>query len=221
MPKLLVAKNISLGYKNEIIIKNSSFSINTKEFVFLTGISGSGKTTLLRSFYGEVPVLRGNLNIGGFELKNIRKSKLNLLRRYLGIVFQDYKLIPEWNILKNVMLPLIIAGVDKESAEEKGMELLNRVKLSHKYDRFPYELSGGEQQRAAIARAIIHNPVMVLADEPISGLDEYSANLVMNLFQMANELGITIVIASHSIPSKFDLHFKHIHIEKGEVYELT
>jgi len=221
MAKIVVAQNISLGYKQEIIIKNSSFSINTKEFVFLTGISGSGKTTLLKSFYGEVPVLQGSLNIGGFELKNIRKNKLMVLRRYLGIVFQDYKLIPEWNILKNVMLPLIIAGVEKEKAKEKAMELLKKVKLSHKFDRFPCELSGGEQQRAAIARAIIHNPVMILADEPISGLDEYSANLVMDLFKMANSLGITIVIASHSIPATFDIEFKHIHIEKGKIYELS
>ena len=219
--KIVIAKNMSLAYKNEIIIKNASFSIQTKEFVFLTGVSGSGKTTLLKSFYGEIPVFQGYLNIGGFELNNIKKGKLRLLRRYLGIVFQDYKLIPEWNILKNVTLPLIISGIDNEIAETKAMELLNKVKLSHKADKFPYELSGGEQQRAAIARAIIHNPVMILADEPISGLDEYSSNLVMDLFKMANELGITIIVASHSIPSQFDTQFKHIHIEKGEMYELT
>ena len=222
MAVLIEAKSLYLGYKNEIIIKNSDFKVKTKDFVFLTGVSGSGKTTLIKSLYGEVPVLKGSLKVGGIELNNIKSSKLSYLRRYVGVVFQDYKLIPEWDILKNVMLPLLIAGVDKKSAEEEAIKLLGRVKLSHKLDKYPVELSGGEQQRVAIARAIIHNPVLVLADEPISGLDEYSANLVMDLFIMANrEKNITVLIASHSLPNAFNLEFKHLHIEKGSVYELS
>ena len=222
MAVLIEAKSLYLGYKNEIIIKNSDFKVKTKDFVFLTGVSGSGKTTLIRSLYGEVPVSKGSLKVGGIELNNIKSSKLSYLRRYVGVVFQDYKLIPEWDILKNVMLPLLIAGVDKKSAEEEAIKLLGKVKLSHKLDKYPVELSGGEQQRVAIARAIIHNPVLVLADEPISGLDEYSANLVMDLFIMANrEKNITVLIASHSLPNAFNLEFKHLHIEKGSVYELS
>ena len=222
MAILVDAKNLHLGYKNEIIIKNANFKVKTKDFVFLTGVSGSGKTTLIKSLYGEVPVLKGSLKVGGIELNNIKKSKLSYLRRYIGVVFQDYKLIPEWNILKNVMLPLLIAGVDKKIAEEEAIKLLTKVKLSHKLDKYPVELSGGEQQRVAIARAIIHNPVLILADEPISGLDEYSANLVMDLFVMANrEKNITILIASHSLPSSFDINFRQIHIEKGLAYELS
>ncbi len=222
MGVLVNAKDLYLGYKHETIIKNANFKINTKDFVFLTGISGSGKTTIIKSLYGEVPVLKGSLNVGGIELRNVKKSKLSYLRKYLGVVFQDYKLIPEWNILKNVMLPLLIAGVDKQVAENEAMKLLNKVKLSHKIDKFPEELSGGEQQRAAIARAIIHDPVMILADEPISGLDEYSANLVMDLFVMANkEKDITVVIASHSLPQTFNVEYRQIHLEKGQVYELS
>ena len=222
MAILVEAKNLHLGYKNEIIIKNANFNIKTKDFVFLTGVSGSGKTTIIKSLYGEVPVLEGSLKVGGIELNNIKRSKLSYLRRYIGVVFQDYKLIPEWNILKNVMLPLLIAGVDKKIAEEEAIKLLSKVKLSHKLDKYPVELSGGEQQRVAIARAIIHNPVLILADEPISGLDEYSANLVMDLFVMANrEKNITILIASHSLPNSFNIDFRQLHIEKGIVYELS
>ena len=222
MAILIEAKNLYLGYKNEIIIKNADFKVKTKDFVFLTGVSGSGKTTLIKSLYGEVPVLKGSLRVGGIELNNIKKSKLSYLRRYIGVVFQDYRLIPEWNILKNVMLPLLIAGVDKKTAEEEAIKLLGKVKLSHKLDKYPVELSGGEQQRVAIARAIIHNPVLVLADEPISGLDEYSANLVMDLFVMANrEKNITILIASHSLPNAFNIDFRQLHIEKGVIYELS
>ena len=221
MGKLVIADNLSLRYENSEIIKPSSFSINSGDFVFLTGVSGSGKTTIIKSLYGEIKPSSGKLMVGEFDLKNISKSKLSLLRKHLGIVFQDFKLIPEWNILKNVMLPLLIAGVNKTDAENLAMEYLSRVKLSHKADKFPEELSGGEQQRAAIARATIHNPVMILADEPISGLDEYSASLVMDLFIKANRLGITIVIASHSIPSDFSINFRQLHIEKGKVYELS
>jgi len=222
MAVLVEAKDLCLGYKNEMIIKNTDFRIKAKDFVFLTGVSGSGKTTIIKSLYGEVPVLKGSLKVGGIELNGIKKSKLSYLRRYIGVVFQDYKLIPEWNILKNVMLPLLIAGVDKKTAEEEAIKLLGKVKLSHKLDKYPVELSGGEQQRVAIARAIIHNPVLVLADEPISGLDEYSANLVMDLFIMANrEKNITILIASHSLPNRFNINFRQLHIEKGLVYELS
>jgi len=215
MSKLVLAKNLILGYKEGIVIKKATFSIRRGEFVFLTGISGSGKSTLLKSLYGEIKPISGFLNIGGFEMHKIKKSQLSQLRRHLGVVFQDFKLIPEWNILKNVSLPLLIAGFSKKDAEEKAMTWLSKVKLSHKTDKLPAELSGGEQQRAAIARAIIHNPAMILADEPISGLDEYSANLVMELFIMANSLGITVVIASHSSPQTFNVEYKHINLDKG------
>ena len=221
MGKLVAAKNLTLTYDNVPVIKSADFTINSGDFIFLTGVSGSGKTTIIKSLYGELKPKSGELFVGEFDLSKINNSKLSLLRRHLGIVFQDFKLIPEWNILKNVMLPLLIAGIDKDTAQNLGMQYLNKVKLSHKADKFPAELSGGEQQRAAIARATIHNPVMILADEPMSGLDEYSASLVMDLFIKANRLGITVMIASHSIPDKFDINFKQLHIEKGKIYELS
>ena len=221
MSKLVLAKDITISYDDIPVIKSSSFSINSGDFVFLTGVSGSGKTTLIKTLYAEHKLQKGEMYIGEFNLAKINKSQISLLRKHLGIVFQDFKLIPEWNILKNVMLPLLIAGVDKSQAQKLAMQYLGKVKLSHKADKFPPELSGGEQQRAAIARATIHNPVMILADEPISGLDEYSASLVMDLFLKANRLGITIVIASHSIPHNFDILFKQLHIEKGKIYELS
>jgi len=221
MGKLVLAKNITINYNETQIIKPSSFSINSGDFVFLTGISGSGKTSLIKTLYAEHKIQSGEMYIGEFNLTKMNKSKISLLRKHLGVVFQDFKLISEWNIIKNVMLPLLITGIDKSQAEQMAMQYLNKVKLSHKADKFPFELSGGEQQRAAIARATIHNPVMILADEPISGLDEYSASLVMDLFIEANKLGITIVIASHSIPQNFDILFKQLHIEKGKIYELS
>jgi len=221
MSKIVLAKDLSIAYEDSTVISSSSFSINNGDFVFLTGVSGSGKTSIIKTLYGELKPAAGDLYIGEFNLSKTSKSKIALLRRHLGVVFQDFKLIPEWNILKNVMLPLLIAGVDKKTAENLAMQYLSKVNLSHKTDKFPAELSGGEQQRVAIARATIHNPVMILADEPISGLDEYSASLVMELFKKAHRSGITIVIASHSIPEYFDTNFKQLHIEKGKIYELS
>jgi len=221
MSKIVLAKDLSIAYEDSTVISSSSFSINNGDFVFLTGVSGSGKTSIIKTLYGELKPAAGDLYIGEFNLSKTSKSKIALLRRHLGVVFQDFKLIPEWNILKNVMLPLLIAGADKETAENLAIKYLSKVNLSHKTDKFPAELSGGEQQRAAIARATIHNPVMILADEPISGLDEYSASLVMELFKKAHRSGITIVIASHSIPKYFDTRFKQLHIEKGKIYELS
>ncbi len=217
---LIKANNLSIAYDKNEIIKDSSFTIKEGDFVFLTGISGSGKTSLIKSIYGEIKP-RGELFLGPYNLAKVNKSTLSKIRRRLGIVFQDYKLIPEWNILKNVMLPLIIMGYDKKASEKKAIELLKKVKLSHKIDRFPAELSGGEQQRVAIARALIHNPALILADEPISGLDEFSASLVMDLFIMANKLGISVMIASHSLPQDFNIEYRHLHIEKGKIYELS
>jgi len=220
MSKLVLAKDLTIKYNDNIVINKANFTIRGGDFVFLTGVSGSGKTSIIRAMYGEIPC-EGELFIGEFNLKNIKKSSLSFLRTHLGIVFQDFKLIPEWNILKNVMLPLLITGVDKRTAEKLALEYLKHVNLAHKADKYPLELSGGEQQRVAIARAIIHKPVMILADEPISGLDEYSASLVMDLFIKANKLGITILIASHSLPKMFEINYKHLRIEKGKIYELS
>ncbi|NPA55858.1 MAG: ATP-binding cassette domain-containing protein [Epsilonproteobacteria bacterium] len=204
-----------------MIIENGSFSVNSGDFVFLTGPSGSGKTTIIKHLYGELKAKRGYLNIGGFDMRKISRSKLTYLRRYIGIVFQDYKLIKEWNIEKNVKLPLMIAGVSEDVQQKKVLKLLSKVKLAHKADKFPYELSGGEQQRAAVIRAIINEPVLILADEPTGNLDDYSAKLVMDLFRFANELGITILIATHHLPQTFEVPYRHLHIENKKLYEVS
>jgi cell division transport system ATP-binding protein len=219
--KVLIAKDLVLGYKNEIIIEGGGFSLNSGDFVFLTGASGSGKTTIIKNLYGELKPKSGYLNIGGFDMMKISKSKLMQLRRYIGVVFQDYKLIQEWTIERNVRLPLTIAGISEDIQEKKVTKFLSKVKLAHMADKYPYELSGGEQQRAAIIRAIINEPVLILADEPTGNLDDYSASLVMDLFKVAHELGITIMIATHHLPDTFDIPYRHLHIEGKKIYEVS
>ena len=223
MDKVIVAENLSLSYsKDETIINKVSFSINSGNFVFITGASGSGKSTLLKSLYGALKPIEGSLVVAGVELKGVTKSKLNLLRKHTGIVFQDYKLVKEWTIEKNIMLPLIISGYDKGVTQNQVDSLLKHVRLKHQAGKYPQELSGGEQQRVAMARALSHNPVLILADEPTGNLDDYSSQLIWNLLEGANkQLKSTVIVVTHHIPETMGIDYKHFHIEYGSIHEVS
>lgn len=212
--------NISYG-RDEPIITDASMQIKAQEFVFITGKSGSGKSTIIKSLYGDLLPTRGELNVCGVDFKNLSSSKLNLLRRYLGVVFQDYKLIDEWTVEQNVMLPLIIGGFSKSVCVKQAHKLLKHVKLLHKINKYPYELSGGEQQRVAMARALAHNPVLILADEPTGNLDSYSSEVIWNLLKGAKEhLGTTVLVVTHNIPSTLGIDYKHYFLEGGVLHEV-
>jgi cell division transport system ATP-binding protein len=223
MDKVILAQNLSLAYNhNETIINEANIAIESGSFVFITGPSGSGKSTLLKSFFGALQPLHGSLIVGGVEMKNIESKKLNFLRRHLGIVFQDYKLVKEWTIEKNVMLPLIISGYAKDVSEMQVEKLLNHVRMNHQSGKYPPELSGGEQQRIAMARALAHNPIMILADEPTGNLDDYSSDLIWKLLEGANtQLKTTVVVVTHHIPETINVDYKHFHIDAGAVYEVV
>jgi cell division transport system ATP-binding protein len=220
--KVIIAKDLSLAYSNnETIINKANFSINSADFVFITGASGSGKSTLLKSLFGGLKLKQGSLVVGGVELGNISRSRLNFLRRHIGIVFQDYKLVKEWNIDKNIMLPLLINGYVKSVAQNQVDKLLKHVRLNHQTGKYPLELSGGEQQRVAMARALAHNPILILADEPTGNLDEYSSGLIWNLLEGANEqLKTTVIVVTHNIPKTLNVNYKHFHIEYGSIHEV-
>ena len=223
MDKVIVAKDVSLSYTaDETIIKQANFSVNSGSFVFITGASGSGKSTLLKSLFGAIKLKQGSLVVGGVELNKVSRSKLNFLRRHLGIVFQDYKLIKEWTIEKNIMMPLIINGYEKNVTQNQVESLLKHVRLKHQSGKYPLELSGGEQQRVAMARALSHNPILILADEPTGNLDEYSSELIWNLLEGANtQLGTTVIVVTHHIPSSLGVDYKHFHIEYGSINEIS
>jgi len=222
MDKVIIAKNLSLAYSNnETIINKANFSIASGNFVFITGASGSGKSTLLKSLYGALKPIEGSLVVGGVELRGVASSKLNFLRKHLGIVFQDYKLVKEWTIEKNIMLPLIINGYEKTVTQNQVDSLLKHVKLTHQAGKYPLELSGGEQQRVAMARALAHNPIVILADEPTGNLDDYSSQLIWNLLEGANEqLKTTVIVVTHHIPESMKIDYKHYHIEFGDIREV-
>ena len=223
MDKVIVAKDISLSYSdNETIINQANISIPSGSFVFITGASGSGKSTLLKSLYGALKPKQGSLIVGGVELSGVSKSKLNFLRRHIGIVFQDYKLVKEWTIEKNIMLPLIINGYEKNVTQNQVDSLLKHVRLKHQSGKYPLELSGGEQQRVAMARALSHNPILILADEPTGNLDDYSSGLIWNLLEGANiQLKTTVIVVTHHIPETMNVEYKHFHIEYGSIHEVN
>ncbi len=223
MDNIIYAKSLSLGYKSgEEIIKGVTFSIARKDFVFISGPSGSGKSTMLKSLYGALRVAGGELLVCDYDMRSASKVDVNELRRKIGIVFQDYKLIKEWTCEKNVMLPMLINGYSKDTCAVQAERLLSHIKLSHKASKYPPELSGGEQQRIAMARALSHNPSLILADEPTGNLDDYSSEVIWGLLKGANEqLGMTVVVVTHRIPDNFGLSYRHLYIEDGIVYELS
>ncbi len=223
MDKVIIAQDLSLSYSNnEVIINKANLSINSGSFIFITGASGSGKSTLLKSLYGALKPMQGSLVVGGVELKGVPASKLNFLRKHIGIVFQDYKLVKEWTIEKNIMLPLIINGYEKSVTQNQVDSLLKHVRLKHQAGKYPLELSGGEQQRVAMARALSHNPILILADEPTGNLDDYSSQLIWNLLEGANEqLKTTVIVVTHHIPETMNVNYKHYHIEYGSVHEVV
>ena len=223
MPNVITANNLTLGYENdEEIIKNATFSIKKGDFVFITGPSGSGKSTLLKSFYGNLTPESGSLVVVGLDMIGINKKNLQELRTHLGIVFQDYKLINEWTVEKNVVLPLWISGYSTEVQETQAKRLLHHVKLSGKEQKYPMELSGGEQQRVGVARALAKNPFLILADEPTGNLDEYSSNVIWDLMENAcHQLDTTVVVVTHQIPMVFNIPYRHFTIDdNGSVYEV-
>ncbi len=223
MSNIIEARNLSLSYdKKELVIKDANFSVKSKDFVFITGKSGSGKSTFIKSLYGELGVYSGSLNVCGFDLKNVNTQRVNLLRKHTGVIFQDYKLINEWDVEKNVMLPLMIAGYSKQVCKIQAHKLLKHVKLSHKAEKFPLELSGGEQQRVAMARALAHNPILIIADEPTGNLDDYSSQVIWNLLKSVRQhIGSTILIATHRIPKTLGMDYKQYFLQDGAIHEVS
>ena len=223
MSNVISASGLTLAYDEgtKEIIKDATFTIKKGEFVFITGPSGSGKSTLLKALYGQLKATEGNLVIGGLDVSSARKSKLQELRTHLGIIFQDYKLVNEWTVAKNVVLPLMIAGYSVDVQNTQAQRLLKHVKLSEHVDKYPLELSGGEQQRVGVARALAKNPVVILADEPTGNLDDYSSNVIWDLMENAcQQLETTVLVVTHKIPSIFSLPYRHFIIENKGVYEV-
>ena len=190
--------NVYKSYNDTPALVDVSFIIKKGAFVFVTGPSGAGKSTLLKLLYRWESYDTGQVLVNGINVGKLKFNKLWQLRRHIGVVFQDYKLLPGKTILENVSFVLEIIGAETKTIRYKAWEALKNVGLSHRKDAYPMELSGGEQQRVAIARALVNNPKILLADEPTGNLDPDMASEILRLFEKANVDGTTVVFATHS-----------------------
>ena len=191
--------NVSMVYESSgtEALDNVSLSIKEGEFVFLVGPSGSGKTTLMKLITGEIRAKTGKVIVNDFDMRRIKRRKLPKVRRTLGVIFQDYRLIENMNVDDNVAFAMRVVGARRREIRQRVPYVLNLVGLEGREKRMPNELSGGEQQRVAIARALVNSPRMIVADEPTGNLDPVRSLELMLLFEKINEMGTTILVVTH------------------------
>lgn len=210
--------NLSMHYgAGGAALQDVSCSLDPGEFVYLTGPSGAGKSTLLKLLFAEELPSRGQVLVDGVNISRLERKNVPLLRRKIGIVFQDFKLIPGRTLLENVALPLVVQGVAETEVSKRAYLALKRVGLSEKRERYPLELSGGEQQRAAFARAMVGEPKLILADEPTGNLDDASAELLLTYLHEAHAGGATVLMATHSRQLIERFPHRILRLERGKL----
>ncbi|WP_370580545.1 cell division ATP-binding protein FtsE [Snodgrassella alvi] len=199
-------------------LKNLSFSISKGEMIFIAGHSGAGKSTILKLISGIVKPTKGKVWLNNQDLGRLNDNQLGYLRQHIGIVFQDHKLLFDRNVLQNVMLPLRITGYERKQAERRARIAIEKVGLGGRELADPITLSGGEQQRLCIARAVVHQPSLLIADEPSANLDRAYALDIMELFKTFHEAGTTIMVAAHDETLMADYGHRIIRLQEGRLY---
>jgi cell division transport system ATP-binding protein len=219
---ILNLKDVAVFQKDNMVLNEISLEVKKGEFVYLIGKTGSGKSSLMKTLYADLPLLEGNGRIVGFNLKTLEEKDIPFLRRKLGIVFQDFKLLPDRNVNKNLLFVLKATGwKDPEKMDSKIEEVLDKVGMKTKGFKFPHELSGGEQQRIAIARALLNDPEIILADEPTGNLDPQTSVEVMKVLQEINKAGRTILMATHDYALLLKYPSKTLKCDGAKVFEVV
>ena len=210
-------ENVSKRYGNNTALRNLNLHIEKGEFVFLVGPSGAGKSTFIKLLSHETVPDEGKVFVDGIEVNRLKKSKIPYLRRKLGIVFQDFRLLPNKTAFENVAFALEVMEVSRTEIKQKVHNALELVNLTAKANQLPANLSGGEQQRVAIARALVNRPVVLIADDPTGNLDPATAQTIMQLFNHINHLGTTIIMVTHAKELVNSMHKRVLTIENGEI----
>ncbi len=199
MQKTVVSlQSATIQTENKVVLTDINFSVNSGDFIFLIGKTGAGKSSLLKVLYGDLSLSGGNGSIVGYDLEKLKEREIPSLRRKLGVVFQDFKLLPDRNVYDNLAFVLKATGWNnKQKIQTRVNEVLAMVKVESDFQKFPFELSGGEQQRVAIARALLNHPELIIADEPTGNLDPETSQEIMSLFKELHKGGISIIMATH------------------------
>ena len=219
---VLYLKNANIFQDNILILKNLDFEINKGEFFYLIGKTGSGKSSLLKILYGDLPLIDGFGEVVEYDLPSLKEKQIPFLRRKIGIVFQDFKLLNDRSINDNLLFVLKATGwKDKDKMLSKINEVLTKVGLQDKGYKMPFQLSGGEQQRIAIARALLNDPELIIADEPTGNLDPKTSMEVMELLNQIHKSGKTILMATHDYSLILKYPQRTFKVENGEVFEVV
>ncbi len=216
---MVTFENVSMVYPggDQKAIDDMSFTIEDGEFVFLVGPSGSGKTSVIKLITGEVEANAGELRVNGFDLRRIRRSRIPAMRRTIGVIFQDFRLIEDKTVYENVAFAMHVVGASNKDIRRRVPYVLDLVGLSGREKRFPREISGGEQQRVAVARAIVNNPQLLIADEPTGNLDPARSLELMLLMDRINEMGTTVLVVTHEKELVNSFSKRVVAIEDGQV----
>lgn len=215
-------QNATIVNEKNTILTDVNFKVDVGEFVFLIGKTGTGKSSLLKLLYGDLPLHSGQGTIVGFDLNNLKDKEIPLLRRKLGVVFQDFKLLPDRTLFDNLSFVLKATGwKGKTKIKERVAEVLELVNVTSSDQKFPFELSGGEQQRVAIARALLNHPELIIADEPTGNLDPETSQEIMHLFRKLHKGGISIVMATHDYNMIVKFPGKIFQCDQGRLNEVV
>ena len=218
---MLQLKDASIFQRESLILSNVNLNIEKGDFNYIIGKTGSGKSSLMKTLYGDLPLQEGLGSVVGFDLNKLKEKDIPFLRRKLGIVFQDFKLLNDRSVYENLFFVLKATGwKGKNQIDSKINDVLDKVAMKSKGFKMPYQLSGGEQQRIAIARALLNNPEMILADEPTGNLDPKTSIEIMNVLEDINKTGITILMATHDYALILKFPHKTIKCEGNKVFEV-
>lgn len=215
---MILLTNVIKRYKNGVVaVKSTNLRIEQGEFVYIVGPSGSGKSTLMKLMYREEKPTKGHIKVGKFQVDRIKDRDVPYLRRYVGVIFQDFKLLPNLTVYENVAFTLEVTGQANRDVKRRVLEVLNMVGLEAKQNQKPNQLSGGEQQRVAIARAIVNRPAVLIADEPTGNLDPDTAREIFQLLEQINQRGTTVIMGTHNNQLVDEFRHRVVRIDAGKI----